>query len=69
MGFGIEFQTEFKESTFMRYGPGRSGIVGISLKPNTLKTRALSHHVSSQLMQDFKESRGESDSKNYHKEA
>ena len=52
----------------MGYGPGRSGIVGISLKPETLKTWSFSRHICSQLMQDFKELRGESDSKNYHKE-
>ena len=28
MGFGIEFTIEIKEPMFMRYGPGRSGIVG-----------------------------------------
>ena len=68
MGFGIQFGIEFKESMFMRCGPGRPGIVGISLKPDTLKTWALSRHICSELMQDFKELRGKSDSKNYHKE-
>ena len=33
----------FIESTFMRYGHGKTGIVGITLKPETLKTWALSH--------------------------
>ena len=37
----------FIESTFMRYGHGRAGIVGITL--------------SSQLMKDLAELRGESD--------
>ena len=27
----------FIESTFMRYGHGRAGIIGITLKPETLK--------------------------------
>ena len=35
----------FIESTFMRYGHGRAGIVGITLKPETL---ALSRHICSQ---------------------
>lgn len=48
------------ESTFMRYGHGRSGIVGITLKPETLKTWALSRHICSQLVEDLAELRGES---------
>ncbi len=40
----------FIESTFMRYGHGQAGIVRITLKPETLKTWALSHHICSQLM-------------------
>jgi len=35
----------FIESTFMRYGHGKAGIVGITLKPETLKTWALSRHI------------------------
>lgn len=61
----------FIESTFMRYGHGWSGIVGITLKPETLKTWALSRHICSQLMEDLAELRGESgDNKfqDYHKE-
>ena len=37
----------FIESTFMRYGHGRAGMVGITLKPETLKTWALSRHFCS----------------------
>ena len=33
------------ETTFMRYGHGKAGIIGIPLKPETLKTWALSLHV------------------------
>ncbi len=40
----------FIESTFMRYGHGRQGIIGITLKPETL---ALSRHICSQLMEDI----------------
>ena len=51
----------FIESTFMRYGHGWSGIVGITLKPETLKTWALSRHICSQLMEDLAELRADSD--------
>ena len=44
----------------MRYGHGRTGIVGITLKPKTLKTWTLSRHISSQLMEDFAGLTGES---------
>ena len=51
----------FIEPTFMRYGHGRAGIVGITLKPETLKTWALSQRVCLQLMENLAELRGESD--------
>ncbi|KAL8568389.1 hypothetical protein ACOMHN_066414 [Nucella lapillus] len=51
----------FIESTFMRYGHGQAGIVGVTLKPETLKTWALSRHVCSQLMVDLAEIRGDTD--------
>jgi hypothetical protein len=50
----------FIESTFMRYGHGRVGIVGVTLKPETFKTWALSRHICSQLMDDLAELRGDS---------
>lgn len=37
------------ETTFMKYGHGKGGIIGITLKPETLKTWALSLHISCQL--------------------
>ena len=61
----------FIDSTFMRYGHGWAGIVGITLKPETLKTWALSCHICSQLMEDLAELRGESDDnrfQDHHKE-
>ena len=61
----------FIELTFMRYGHGRSGIVGITLKPETLKTWALSRHICSQLMEDLAELRADSDDnrfQDHHKE-
>ena len=43
----------FIESTFMRYGHGKAGIVGITLKPETLKTWALSRHICSQMIDNM----------------
>lgn len=40
------------ETTFMRYGHGPGGIIGITLKPETLKTWALGLHICSRLQQD-----------------
>ena len=37
--------SDFFESTFTRYMHCQTGIVGITLEPKTLKTRALSRHV------------------------
>ena len=39
----------FIESTFMRYGHGKGGIIGITLKPETLKVWALSLHICSNV--------------------
>ena len=41
------------EKTFMRYGHGPGGIIGITLKPETLKTWALGLHICSRLEQDI----------------
>ena len=57
----------FIESTFMRYGHGRAGIVGVTLKPETLKTWALSRHVCSQLMVELAEMRGDGDDDRFQK--
>ena len=43
------------ETTFMRYGHGKRGIIGITLKPEALKVLALSLHTCSQLEQDLEE--------------
>ncbi|EDO50031.1 predicted protein [Nematostella vectensis] len=42
----------FIETTFMRYGHGPGGIIGITLKPETLKTWALGLHICFRLDQD-----------------
>jgi len=56
----------------MRYGHDQAGIIGITLKPKTLKTWVLSCHICSQLMESLEELlRGESDNirfQNSHKE-
>ena len=44
----------FIETTFMRYGHGPGGIIGITLKESALKRWALSLHICSQLIQDIK---------------
>lgn len=43
----------FIETTFMRYGHGPGGIIGITLKPETLKTWALGLHICCRLEQDI----------------
>ena len=43
------------ETTFMRYGHGKRGIIGITLKPEALKVWALSLHTCSQLEHDLEE--------------
>ena len=43
----------FIETTFMRYGHGKRGIIGVTLKPETLKVWSLSLHICSRLKQDL----------------
>ena len=43
----------FIETTFMRYGHGKRGIIGVTLKPETLKIWSLSLHICSRLEQDL----------------
>ena len=47
----------FIESTFMRYGHGPGGLVGITLSPSTLKRWALSLHTCSRLLKDVADMR------------
>ena len=52
------------ETTFMRYGHAPGGIVGITLKPETLKVWALSLHACSTLESDLDDMRdGDTQSK------
>ena len=41
------------ETTFMRYGHGQSGIIGITLKPEILKAWAYSLHTWHCIMEDL----------------
>ena len=45
------------ETTYMRYGHGRKGIVGITLKPETLKTWAYSLHACNRVTNNLNEMR------------
>ena len=42
----------FIETTFMRYGQSHGGIIGITMRPDTLKTWALGLHIRSKLVKD-----------------
>ena len=41
------------ETTFMRYGHGKRGIIGVTLTPETMKLWSLSLHICSKLEQDL----------------
>ena len=58
------------ETTFMRYGHGPGGLVGVTLKPNTVARWALSLHVCSQIVDDVSAMKGGSQEKHIiqHKE-
>lgn len=59
----------FIETTFMRYGHAPNGIIGITLKPDTLKVWALSLHTCSTVEAALDEMLGESgDQGSEHKE-
>ena len=58
------------ETTFMRYGKGRNGIIGITLKPGTLKTWVYSLHACNGIINDLNEMSDEErpPAHTYHKE-
>ena len=58
------------ETTHMRYGHGRKGIIGIILKPETLKTWTYSLHACNQVTNDLNEMRDKESlsAQIYHKE-
>ena len=43
----------FIETTFMRYGHGKRGMIGITLKPETMKVWSLNLHVCAQIQADI----------------
>lgn len=43
----------FIENTFMRFGHGKFGIIGNTLRPETMKTWALSLHVCGKIVEDI----------------
>ena len=58
------------ETTYMRYGHGHKGIVGITLKPESLKTWAYSLHTCNRLINSLNEIRDEEGlpTQTYHRE-
>ena len=53
----------FIETTFMRYGKGPGGIVGVTLQPNVVKKWAYSLHICTQLLMNLDEMRRYSSNK------
>ena len=45
------------ETTFMRYGHDQSGVTGLTLKPETVKTWAYSLHACNSIVRDLNEIR------------
>ena len=57
------------ETTYMRYGHSHSGIIGLIMKPEALKTWALSVHAMNTVMSDLNTIDDmETPSQSYHKE-
>ena len=51
--YGMVCADMFIETTFMRYGHGPGGLIGITLKPSVLNRWALSLHICSRLIKDL----------------
>ena len=57
------------ETTFMRYGKGPGGLIGVTLNPETVKKWALSLHTCNNVLRDLDTMRNQKDIvKTYHKE-
>ena len=57
------------ETTFMRYGKGLRSLIGITLKPNVMKTWALSLHICCRIQKDIREmTQHEMSTRNRHKQ-
>lgn len=67
MNFSLVIKAIF---CYCRYGHGKTGVVGITLKPETLKTWALSRHIFSQIVESITCLRDDNDdtSQTTHKE-
>ena len=47
----------FIETTFMRYGKGPGGLIGLTLKEKSVKNWENSHHICTQILTDLNEMR------------
>ena len=56
------------KTIFMRQGKGPSGIIGITLKPNSLKTWALSLHICSVLAKYISDMTSDDEHQHLHKD-
>ena len=58
------------ETTFMHYGKGPGGIVGVTLKPNVVKKWANSLHIPTEILKDLDNMRDRDTSKDleFHRE-
>ena len=56
------------ETTFMKYGKGPGGMIGITLKPKTMKIWALSLHSCSNILNDLENMRSMTEGREIHKE-
>ena len=60
----------FIETTFMKYGKGPGGIVGVTLQPNVVKKWANRFHITTQILKDLDDMREKArpKSQEFHKE-
>ena len=63
---GIWTDMMIDETTFMRYGKSPNGIIGITLKPNTLKTWALSLQLCRVLAKDISDMTSDDEHQHLH---
>ena len=60
----------FIETTFMKYGKGPGGLVGVTLQPNVVKKWANRFHITTQILKDLDDMREKArpKSQEFHKE-
>ena len=56
------------ETTFMKYGKGPGGMIGITLKPKTMNIWVLSLHTCSNILNDLENMRSTIEGRERHKE-